>query len=394
MFLLLGLVVKELVPGGEEGTLWGRVVFAGACWAAIGPAIFGYLSDRTRSRYGRWRPFVVVGSGLTVVALLVLAKADQYWVIVAGYFMLQVADDLATGPYSQLVPGLVPKEQRGRASGIIGLVEFAAQLVAVGIALTLRDIQLSFIVIAGVNVVCASITIFTVKEDPALVDSEKTPIWKAITAPWKSRDFAWAWATRFLNALGFYLVLTYLALFLATTFTEFSIFGFEVAKVDQETTPTQAATTAVLVLALLIALCGAAGSVIGGRSADKFGRKRVIYVAGTTMGVLLVPFALFHSFTLTVCLAVVFGLAYGAFVSANWALVSDVLPSQNDLAKDMGIWQSSIAMPQIVVGLLGMGVDWGNRTYGAGVGYTLIFLVASVAYFTSTILVRKIKHTM
>jgi len=397
MFLLLGLVVKEIVPGGEEGTLWGRVVFIGACWAAIGPAIFGFLSDRTRTKYGRWRPYVAVGSGLTVIALIVLAQADKYWVIVVGYFVLQVADDLATGPYSQLVPGLVPKEQRGRASGIIGMVEFAAQLVAVGIALIahiLGDIQMSFLVIAGVNVTCAAITILTVREDPIVNAVERVPIWKAFLSPWKSKDFTWAWATRFLNALGFYLVLTYLALFLASTFTDFSVFGFQIAKVDDDTTATQAATRSVLVLALLIAVCGAIGSVIGGRAADKIGRKRVIYLAGTTMGGLLIPFALVHSFTLTFCLAIFFGIAYGAFVSANWALVSDVLPSQDDLAKDMGIWQSSIAMPQIVVGLLGMVVDWGNRAFEPGGGYTIIFLLASVFYFISTILVRMIRRTM
>lgn len=394
MFLLLGLVVKEIVPGGEEGTLWGRVVFIGACWAAIGPAIFGFLSDRTRTKYGRWRPYVAVGSGLTVVALIALAKAEQYWMIVVGYFVLQVADDLATGPYSQLVPGLVPKEQRGRASGIIGMVEFAAQLIAVGIALALGDIQMSFLVIAGVNVACAAITILTVREDPIVNQVERVPIWKAFLEPWKSKDFTWAWATRFLNALGFYLVLTYLALFLASTFTEFSVFGIQIAKVDENTTATQAATRSVLVLALLIAVCGAIGSVLGGRAADKIGRKRVIYIAGTMMGILLIPFALFHSFTLTVSLAVFFGVAYGAFVSANWALVSDVLPSQDDLAKDMGIWQSSIAMPQIVVGLLGMVVDWGNRSFGIGAGYTIIFLVASVFYFLSTLLVRMIRRTV
>lgn len=115
----------------------------------------------------------------------------------------------------------------------------------------------------------------------------------------------------------------------------------------------------------------------------------MIYLCGTAMAIALVPFALFPNFQLIILLAVVFGLGYGAYESSNWALVSDVLPSQDDVAKDMGIWQSSIAAPQVVAGLLGLVVDI-KDVHGVS-GFGIVFICAAAAYFVSTFLVRMIR---
>ena len=142
-FILLNAIlssqVERLVPGGEKGRAWGMVVMVGALWAMVGPALFGYLSDRTRSRYGKWRPYLAIGSGLTVIALMTLANARQYWVIVVGYLLLQLSDDIGTGPYSSLIPALVPEHQRGRASGIMGLLALSAQVAGGVLAFFMRD---------------------------------------------------------------------------------------------------------------------------------------------------------------------------------------------------------------------------------------------------------------
>src|SRR5688572_16478091 len=62
LFLMLPAQVAEVVPGGQKNGAWGRVVAIGAAEAMIGPALFGYWSDRTRSRWGRRRPFIAIGA--------------------------------------------------------------------------------------------------------------------------------------------------------------------------------------------------------------------------------------------------------------------------------------------------------------------------------------------
>ena len=53
-------------------------------------------------------------------------------------------------------------------------------------------------------------------------------------------------------------------------------------------------------------------------------------------------------FTLAILMGVVFGLGYGAYESVDWALASDVLPSIDDYAKDMGVWHVAMVFPQVI----------------------------------------------
>ena len=139
-----------------------------------------------------------------------------------------------------------------------------------------------------------------------------------------------------------------------------------------------------------MSLAGAAITPAAGRWTDTIGRQKVIIVSGWVMFAALVPFALVPYYPVVFALAVVFGAAYGAYLSASWALVADVLPSQEDSAKDMGIWQASVATPQILSGAAGFLIDQGNRAQG-GLGYRIGFLLASGAFLAGCLLVKTIK---
>jgi MFS family permease len=317
-------------------------------------------------------------------------------VIILGYLLLQISDDIGTGPYSALIPALVPEEQRGRASGVMGLLMLTAQVTGGVMAFFLRGNLIAlYSALAIVNVVCAAITLIVVRDDPAPRSTPGSGFFASWIEPWRSPDFRWVWFTRFLNALGFYLVLTYLRFFLVDVVRDFHFFGLDLSPIDRNAADLQraiqhAATLAVFELALLISLTGAVSAILGGRLSDRIGRKKVVIGAGVLMTLVLPPFVLFPNFTLMVFLAVLFGIGYGAYQSADWALVSDVMPSKDDLAKDMGIWQASVATPQIFSGAVGTLVDWGNA-FRPGFGYTYTFLFAGLAFALGTVLIRKIK---
>ena len=95
-------------------------------------------------------------------------------------------------------------------------------------------------------------------------------------------------------------------------------------------------------------------------------------------------------------MGIVFGLGYGAYTSVDWALVSDVLPSVDDYAKDMGIWHVADVLPQIVAGsIAGILLDNFQRIGAANnmpnLGYTVIFLMAFVFFVLGTVFVARIK---
>lgn len=199
--------------------------------------------------------------------------------------------------------------------------------------------------------------------------------------PWKNTDFRWVWFTRFLNALGFYLVVTYLKFYLGDVVRDYSLFGIITFK---------SSSMATNVLALALSSVGAVGAVWAGRQADRLGRKRVIYISGFIMFFALVPAALVSNYSLIFIFAAAFAVGYGAYQSADWALVSDVLPNTESIGNDMGVWQMSISSVQILAGAAGIAVDTVNRV-APGWGYKFAFLLASVAFLTSTTLIHRVK---
>lgn len=384
LFFLMPSLVNDIVPGGEKNRWWGLIVAIGAAEAMIGPAIMGWLSDRSGSKWGRRRPFIAVGAGMTAIALLVLGQAQSIAGLMIAYLLIQISDDIGTGPYSSAIPELVSEAHRGKASGTMGLLQLLGQVTAVAAGLFLGGGSMIFVAMAAVNIVCAIFSILAIRELESSVVTTPSPSepirFRTIWEPLRDPDFRWAWFTRFLNALGFYVVLNYLLNFLEDVVKVYDL-GF--ITFDE---PFKAA----IAMAAILSLSGAISSVINGRRADRVGRKRVVIEAGWIMFIALFAFCFVSEYALVAPLALIFGVGYGAYLSADWALVSDVLPDKENPARDMGVWQMSVAAPQVFSGLIGGLIDFGNRS-SMGVGYRIAFGIAAVALLMGSLLVRRIK---
>lgn len=387
-FVLLTVVlprqVAEIVPEGTKNTDWGLVFGLGALWATIGPSLFGAFSDRQGRRAG----FISAGAALTVVALSVLALSATLWQIAAGYLLLQIADDVGTGPYSALIPQYVPKERRGRASGLMNLLSLAGQLSAGGIAFAFSGSpRIVYSAIGIVTAVGALIAVRTVRGlEQAAVAPERKPFarefLKGWIAPWKSPNFFLVWFAHLMFALGLYLTQPYLRNYLVDVIRIFQVGPIRLKDGDQATT----------VLALLITIFAAAGSILGGGWSDRMGRKRVIFVGGGLMACALVPFFLLHRYDLLLVIGALFGIGYGLYLSAEWALAADVMPSEASLGRDMGIWQMSDSVVQIFAGSAGRMVDWGNHQ-NMGLGYQMSFGIGALAFLVGIAAVRFIRSS-
>lgn len=116
LLVLLPAKVAELSPPEEKATRLGFLFGLGAVMAILGPPLMGYLSDRL----GRRRPFLLWGSLLTALALWLLVHAPSYGALLGAYLLLQLADDLATGPYSASSPTWCPGGKGARPRGTWG----------------------------------------------------------------------------------------------------------------------------------------------------------------------------------------------------------------------------------------------------------------------------------
>lgn len=385
-FVLLTVVlpkqVAQVVPEGTKNTAWGMVFALGAVWASVGPSLFGALSDRA----GKRSRFIALGAALTIAALGLLCFAHTLGQIAAGYLLLQVADDVGTGPCSALIPQYVPKERRGKASGIMSLLSLGGQLTAAPAAyFSGGDPKFVYAAIGVVTIICALIAFITVQRlESGLVEKNRESFLHGFLrgwiAPWRNRDFFLVWGAKLLFSLGLYLTEPYLRNYLEDVVKTFHVLGLNVLDADRATT----------LLALVITLCAAGGSAIGGGWSDRAGRKRVVLTGGGIMATALVPFLLFHRYDLLLAIAIVFGIGYGIFLSADWALASDVMPDEEALGRDMGIWQMSESVVQVFAGSAGRIVDWGNRQ-SMGTGYQVVFGLGAFAFVLGTVVVRLVR---
>lgn len=396
LFIMLPDQVSRIVPGGEKNSAWGLVLGTGAVWAIFGPAIFGRLNETARGKWRDRRRWIALGAVLTCVALAMLATAPSLTLLALGYFVLQVADDLGTGPYAGMVADTVPEDHRGYASSIMGALKLGGQLLSGVVALVCilaGQTGLVYPLIGLITVVGAGLTLLTLGR-PILsekADEERRAgnWFEDWVTPFRSRDFRLVWFNRFLSALAFGCISAYTLNFLKDMYGprgEFKIGGLGLGTGDE------GAKATALILALLIALAGVVGSVYAARVLDRIGRKPLMIWGGLATALFLLPLAGFPPLSVVFGWLFLFGIGNGMYHAADWALVSDILPNKERASTEMGVWQSSETSTQLIVGGVGWMVDALNR--GAlGQGYQALLVVAMVMFVASVACVPGIRGT-
>src|SRR5713226_2351396 len=124
-----------LVAGASAELLIGRANAAGNLFALLVPIAVGWLSDRTVSPWGRRRPWIAAGTAVNVVGLLMLGLAPTAVALVVGYLVVQIGFNLSGGAFNGVIPDVVPADQRGRASGLLGMLNQLG--IVVGLLLTI-----------------------------------------------------------------------------------------------------------------------------------------------------------------------------------------------------------------------------------------------------------------
>ena len=385
--------VLSMVGDARKGTGMAWIMGLGAFIALVFPPFVGAISDRARFRMGRRRPFILAGTVINCLALLGMAYFDSFSLYVLAFLFVQFGNNLATAAYSALIPDIVPHDQRGLASGYMNLMVMLGTIAGVAAAgiLTTRAVVLLYWLLMAVLLVAMLITVFTVEEEP-ITESKPLDLGPLLQGLWINPrdhpDFAWLFSSRLLVMMGRYTVQEFLQYYLKDVIgPPFRVFGMPVAS---------SAEGAVSLVVLMIMVGATVSSIGAGALSDRLGRKQLIYLAG---GLMVVPGALLmvsNNFTLATLLGIAFGLGFGTFASVDWALATDVLPSTDDYAKDMGIWHIATVLPQVVAVPVagpildvfnGLGPAWGYPS----LGYTVIFSMSIAYVMVGTALVSRIK---
>lgn len=168
---IIPLILKNSFELGE--TVTGVIMAADNILALFLLPLFGLLSDRTDTRIGKRMPFIIAGTVLSAIFLLILPAADHgrnLTLFIVILFLTLLSMGLYRSPSVALMPDLTPKPLRSKGNAVINLMGAVGGVyslimiqVLVGKGTTPNYFPL-FLSIALLMVICVAVLFLTVKE--------------------------------------------------------------------------------------------------------------------------------------------------------------------------------------------------------------------------------------
>jgi MFS family permease len=215
--IILPLQLLDFVAESQKNTYLGLLTFAGLILAMAAQPIAGAISDRSGFRWGRRRPYILLGILAGVLFLAGIGLAGSFAILFITYCLLQISVNTAQGPYQAFIPEMVPYGKRGTASGVKSLLEILGGVALLyPIALFMDNfadgegkvwLWLSLTLLGVLLLAFMAATVLLVKE-PAARAGPRQSILATLVKPFKidiraHRDFIWFLASRLLIFMAF-----------------------------------------------------------------------------------------------------------------------------------------------------------------------------------------------
>jgi len=375
----LGLRVHAIDPDNAAADL-SLVMGTGALVAMFGNPLFGHLSDRTTSRFGMRRPWLIFGALAGACSLATIACATSIWQILLGWCVTQLAYNAELAALLAILPDQVPERQRGLVSGAAGMGLPIGMVGGTFIVWALADsIIAAFLVPAAIAIVTAVCLAWVLRDRrlervvPPSGSNSPTASGALARNPLRDPDFAWACTSRFLLFMGIACVLTYQGLYLIHQL------GVPVADVPR----------LIFISALVQCAALTAASFIGGSSSDALGRRKIfLFAAGLIYALALVVIAAAPSFAWFLVGRLLTGIGEGMYSGAGNALVADILPArESDAGRNLGIFNMAAALPQSLAPAIAPSI-----LLFAGGSYAVLFFAAAAFAAAAGVAILRVRR--
>lgn len=384
--------VLRLAPGLPNTTM-GILGFVGLVVAMLVQPIVGVFSDRARSRWGRRLPFMLLGALMIAGSLYVLALAPALWVLVLGILLIQLSSNILQGPWQALIPDLVPEHQRGMASGLKAMMDILAFVVGRAVAGFFFGRVPEWGEAAVLMAVAVPVVVFALgliataiwaREKPeaasetVATESVEAALRKAFSVDWRAYPtFRW-W---FFNRMLFWGAFIFLNTFLVT-------YMIGVLRMTEAEAQSFVGRLSTIIGGALLLMALPAGWL-----ADRFGRKPLVMTAGLVAFAGTLTLLLARDTTTITIGGAIIGLSIGAFLSANWAMVTDIVP-RSEAARYLGIANIATCLGSGGARLLGaLLIDPLNLAFhSASAGYLTVYGIAALCFLASTLAILPLQQ--
>ncbi len=384
---LLPLQVEAIDPTGKESSL-GVVVAIGALVSLVASPIAGALSDRTSSRLGRRRPWVLWPSIAAAGVVALMGGLTTIGGLVLGWALAQLTLNASYAAVTAMLPDQVPVAQRGTVGAVVGAAQPLGVILGSIIATaipgenTAADGQSTRYLVVGV-VVLLTAALFVLTMRDARLDRSRVAAFDAgqflrgfWVSPREHPDFAWVFVTRFLVVLGTAFVTSYLLYFTRDV----------LGKSPDEAGDTVAAILQAYIVTLLVF------ALIAGPISDRVGRVRIfVIIASAVCAVAMGILAFATTQAQATVAAAVMGAGFGAYTAVDLALISRVLPSAESRAGHLGVINIANAMPQVLAPLIASVIISTLKSGSYATAYMVLYIVAAAVTLLGAVLVVRIR---
>jgi len=378
--VLLPNQIQDFDPAGKATHLGVLFAITSVFSTTITP-LSGALSDRTRSRFGRRTPWILLGAAIGGGALVLVPYAHGMTSITATWLVASISLNSMQTPLTTVIAERLAPSERGMASGVVGAAMTGGVSAGTVFGGLFADEMRFAYGVLGVGIIAACVAFVVLNPEPRTHLERPAPLrlgaflgsfW---VDPRQHPDFAWAFLGRFTIYMGYQAVVTYLLYILEDHI------GLSQAEANRMI----ARLASITFVALIVA------SVGSGWLSDRIGRRKpLVFVAALFMAAAVVAPLVAPSLAGMRVYAVLIGIGYGAFMSVDLALMTQVLPKRSGAddatGKDLGILATAINVPQILSPVLAA-----TLLGATGNNYELLFIAAGVFVFVGSFLVLPIR---
>lgn len=378
LLVSLSLKINSLVGIERAPNSLALVAGTGALLAIFVNPFFGKMSDRTSSRFGMRRPWMVIGLVGGSFGVLVVSLAPSVAVVLVGWCIAQVFFNALLAAEVAVLPDQVPVDQRGLVSGVLGVCMPVASVGATFLVQLFSGSRLTMF-LAPCAIGGFFILLFAARLRDRQLDKADKPPWSLreflsafYVNPRTSPDFAWAFVSRFMFVLAYAFLTTYQAYFL-----------LEQVDSSESEVPRQ-----IFIGTLTQSIVIVVASLASGRLSDWSGRRKVFVLAASIVyGIAMFVVAVASDFNGYVIGMAISGLGFGMYMAVDLALVADVLPDKNNAAKDLGVFNIAGALPSAIAPAIAPAI----LALGHG-SYTVLYAVAGVCAIVGAFAILPVKR--
>ena len=376
MRIILSAPVTENL--GADPFIYGLIWLAGPFTGMVVQPLIGALSDKTKSRFGRRRPYLLGGAIIASIALWLFPNSGNManilglnsfpWAgLLIAAIMIWVIDaciNIAQGPYRALIPDVVPKEQHSLANSYISLAIGLGSVVAAATAPVLKivfhyqmSIPAQFIMAALAFTLAMTWTCITIHEKSTLnseVAEEQVPqvgFWQSMKEFFAlSPEVSKICIMQFFTWIGMMCMMIFF-----TNFAIHTVYGVpDLTKLAADlqsqflTTQTSATNYSSICFAIFNLVCFLIAVPIG-FLAGKFGNKKVHIISLLSMVAAYILMGVFKSSPLIVAIGMALsGIGWASVCALPFAMLSKYIKKGTE-GSVMGIFNIFIAGPQVFV---------------------------------------------